>query len=370
MKILVLNSGSSSLKYKLFDGETPLYEGAVERIGEAGGARDHREALEEAEAALVESGTLASFAELDAVGHRVVHGGERFVEPTRIDEAVVEAIRALIPLAPLHNPANLQGIETMAALAPGVPQVAVFDTAFHQTMEEAAYLYAIPYELYEEQSVRRYGFHGTSHAFVAKKAAAMLGKSLDETKLVTLHLGNGASACAVKGGKSVDTSMGFTPLAGLVMGTRSGDIDPEIAILMQKKGLDADEMLNKRSGLKGLCGDNDVRAIQKRAEAGDTAARRALAVYAHRIRHYIGAYLAQLGGADAVVFTAGVGEHSAMVRKMACEGLEGLGIVVDEAKNAANAPDISAEDSKVRVLVVPTDEELEIATQTAKVLRG
>ena len=370
MKVLVLNSGSSSLKYKLFDGQKALYEGIVEHIGEEGGVPDHREALRKAEKALIASGALTSFRDLDAAGHRVVHGGEKFVEPTRIDTDVIEAIRALIPLAPLHNPANLAGIETMVKLVPGLPQVAVFDTAFHQTMPEKAYLYAIPYDLYEKRGIRRYGFHGTSHSYVARAAAKTLGRPLEETKLITLHLGNGASACAVERGRSVETSMGFTPLEGLVMGTRSGDVDPEIAVWMAREGMDADRILNKQSGLKGLCGDNDVRAILARMKAGDAAARRALEVYAHRIRRYVGAYLAVLGGADAIVFTAGVGEHSPEVRRMACENLQALGIRLDEKRNAAARTLISTDDSPVKVLVIPTDEELEIARQTEGVLRG
>ncbi len=368
MKILVLNSGSSSLKYKLFDRRRKVAEGLVEKIGEEGGVKDHREALESAERDLVERGALASFEDLDAAGHRVVHGGERFIEPTRIDSEVIEAIRELIPLAPLHNPANLAGIEMMARKVPQLPQVAVFDTAFHQTMPKEAYLYAIPMELYEKDGVRRYGFHGTSHSYVAKMAAEKLGRPLESLNLITLHLGNGASACAIENGKSVDTSMGFTPLAGLVMGTRCGDLDPEIAILMQKRGVDADRILNKLSGLKGLCGENDMRSVQEAALSGDEAAQTALKVYTHRIRHYIGAYFAILGRVDAIVFTAGVGEHSTLVRKLSCEGLEAMGIELDAARNEAGREDISAEGSKVRILVLPTDEELEIALQTEAVL--
>jgi acetate kinase len=368
MKVLVLNAGSSSLKYKLFDDRRQAAEGTIERIGEAGGVKDHHDALEAAERALVEAGALTSFRDLDAVGHRVVHGGERFIEPTRIDADVIEAIRALIPLAPLHNPANLEGIEMMARKVPELPQVAVFDTAFHQTMPKEAYLYAIPMELYENRGIRRYGFHGTSHRYVAKMAAEKLGKPLDTVNLITLHLGNGASACAIRNGRSVDTSMGFTPLAGLVMGTRSGDLDPEIAILMEWKGMDADRVLNKESGLKGLCGENDVRAVQEAALAGDEAARTALKVYAHRVRHYIGAYLATLGRVDAIVFTAGVGEHSAYVRALICEGLAPLGIALDTARNEAGESDVATDTSPVRIFVLPTDEELEIALQTEAVL--
>ncbi|WP_353662902.1 acetate kinase [Hydrogenimonas sp. SS33] len=368
MRILVLNAGSSSLKYELFDNLESVASGVVEHIGEPGGVKDHEAALEMAEKRLVEGGFLESFARLDGIGHRVVHGGERFVAPTRIDETVVEAIRELIPLAPLHNPANLQGIESMAKKAPGVPQVAVFDTAFHQTMPKEAWLYAIPTEFYERDGLRRYGFHGTSHHYVAKEAAKRLGKPLDACNLVTMHLGNGASLCAVWEGQSVDTSMGFTPLAGLVMGTRSGDIDPEIPIWMMKRGIDADKVLNKQSGLKGLCGDNDLRRIEERAAGGDAKSKTALKVYVHRIRHYLGAYIAQLGRVDAVVFTAGVGEHSVLVRQMVCEGLEPLGLFLDTEKNLRGEAVISAENSPVGIFVIPTDEEKEIAVQTEAVI--
>ncbi|WP_201353489.1 acetate/propionate family kinase [Hydrogenimonas urashimensis] len=369
MKILVLNSGSSSLKYKLFSEGEAVADGIVEHIGEEGGVKDHREALEIAEKALIRAGAVESFDRLDAVGHRVVHGGERFIEPVRIDSEVIGAIRDLIPLAPLHNPANLEGIEMMKKKVPHVPQVAVFDTAFHQTMPKRSYLYAIPLEFYENYGVRRYGFHGTSHMYIAKKAAERLGKPLKTVNLITLHLGNGASACAIEKGQSVDTSMGFTPLAGLVMGTRSGDIDPEIPVMMEKKGLDADTVLNKQSGLRGLCGENDMRRIQERAAAGDEKSRTALEVYVHRIRHYIGAYMAQLGRVDALVFTAGIGEHSPLVRQMVCRGLEPLGIVLDTKKNADGRRDISAPKSQIRIFVIPTDEELEIALQTEAVLK-
>ena len=368
MKILVLNAGSSSLKYKLFDNRRVLAQGSVAHIGEPGGVPNHEKALETAESSLIEKGVLRSFGELDGVGHRVVHGGERFRAPTRIDKGVIDAIRALIPLAPLHNPANLQGIESMAKKAPNVPQVAVFDTAFHQTMPKEAWLYALPMRFYEKEGIRRYGFHGTSHYYVAKEAAKRLKRPLNECNLITLHLGNGASLCAIKEGKSVDTSMGFTPLAGLVMGTRSGDVDPEIPILLQKQGYDADKILNKESGLKGLCGDNDLRRIQDRAAAGDEAALTALRVYTRRIRHYLGAYMAQLGHLDALVFTAGVGEHSATVRRMVCEGLENFGIALDSARNDRNETEISDDSSAIKVFVIPTDEELEIAMQTETLL--
>ncbi|BDY13865.1 acetate/propionate family kinase [Hydrogenimonas cancrithermarum] len=368
MKILVLNAGSSSLKYALYENLGKRVEGNIEHIGEPNGPKDHRTALFEIERELAGHGEIRAFDELDAVGHRVVHGGEKFVEPVQIDERVVEAIRALIPLAPLHNPANLQGIELMRKLIPDIPQVAVFDTAFHQSMEEEAYLYAIPLALYEKYGIRRYGFHGTSHAYVAKEAAKYLKRAPETLNLITLHLGNGASACAVQRGRSVDTSMGFTPLEGLVMGTRSGDIDPEIPIFMQKEGMDADRLLNKESGLKGLCGHNDVRTIEKMAKAGDKTSRTALKIFSRRIKKYIGAYTALLGNVDAVVFTGGIGEHSAMVRRMVCEGLEPLGICLDDTKNRKNVNIVSTEGSGVKILVIPTDEALEIARQTETVL--
>ncbi|WP_456486085.1 acetate/propionate family kinase [Hydrogenimonas sp.] len=370
MKILVLNAGSSSLKYRFFDEMKAVAEGVVEHIGETRGPKDHAEALETAEKSLAKSGALDSFEELDGAGHRVVHGGERFVEPVVIDDEVVKAIHALIPLAPLHNPANLVGIETMRRKVPKLPQVAVFDTAFHQTMKKEAYLYAIPIEFYEKEGVRRYGFHGTSHFYVAKEAAKILGEDMDKTNLITLHLGNGASACAIENGKSVDTSMGFTPLQGLVMGTRSGDVDPEIPLWMAKKGLDADLILNKKSGLKGLCGENDMRLIEKRALCGDEAARDALNVFIHRIRHYVGAYYALLGRVDAIVFTGGIGENSALVRRLVCRSLENLGIAIDAQKNIDNECNIASSKASVPVFVIATNEELEIARQTKTVLEA
>jgi acetate kinase len=309
--------------------------------------------------------------ELDGIGHRVVHGGERFREPTLLDESVVAAIREQAPLAPLHNPANLLGIEVALETCPEVPQVAVFDTAFHQTIPPHAYLYAIPYEYYQRLGIRRYGFHGTSHYFVAKAAAGFLGRPLESLRLVTIHLGNGASAAAIDRGRCVDTSMGLTPLEGLMMGTRSGDIDPAILpFLATHEGLKVaqlNEMLNQQSGLKGICGANDMREILQRGEQGDDRARLAVTMYAYRVKKYLGAYLAVLGGADAVVFTAGIGENSPTIREMACAGLNGLGIALDADRNAATdrgIREIQNADSEVRVLGVPTDEELEIAKQT------
>ncbi len=331
---------------------------------------DHREGLEHIAARLRESGVLGDISELGAVGHRVVHGGEAFQRPTRVDEGVVAAIRGMIPLAPLHNPANLEGIQVALRLFPGVPQVAVFDTAFHQTMAPAAYRYAIPENLYREQRVRRYGFHGTSHAYVSRRAAALLGRDPADCNLITLHLGNGASAAAVRGGRSIDTSMGLTPLEGLVMGTRCGDLDPAIPFYLARNlGMDIavlDDLLNRRSGLLGLCGANDMREIHRRIGQGDPAAALALDVFCHRLRKYLGAYWVELGRLDALVFTGGIGENDAEVRSRTCAGLEGMGIRLDAAANQVCAQverNISEAGSPVVVLVIPTKEELEIARQ-------
>ncbi len=311
------------------------------------------------------------------VGHRVVHGGDRFSGPTVVDDDVLAEIRDLIPLAPLHNPANIAGIEVARSRFPDTPQVAVFDTAFHASMPPRAWRYALPRALADRLQVRRYGFHGTSHAYVARQAAEHLGRPLAELDLVTLHLGNGASATAVAGGRSVDTSMGLTPLGGLVMGTRSGDLDPGIvAHLHREGGLDLDEIdsvLNKESGLKGLAGSNDLREVHRRADAGDADAVEALEVFCYRIRCTVGAYAVALGRLDAVVFTAGIGENDADVRARVCGGLAVLGVRLDEARNAARSRDvwmISSDDSAVAVLVVPTDEELEIAEQSLAVVRA
>lgn len=393
MKILVLNAGSSSLKYSLFDmaGQTVLLSGLIERIGEAGsshrfriGASDpqqqplncehHRDALQTLFALLTET-VLPDLSELAAVGHRVVHGGEFFREPALIDRQVIAHIAAASPLAPLHNPANLLGIEATLQLLDTVPQVAVFDTAFHQTLPDYAYRYPLPGHLYTEHGVRRYGFHGTSHAYVANRAANYLGKPLSETHLITLHLGNGASVAAIAGGISVDTSMGMTPLEGLMMGSRCGDIDPAIAFYLARTlgmELDAiDQLYNKASGCLGVCGENDMRAIHAKAEQGDDSAKLALAMYAYRIKKYIGAYYAVLGRVDALVFTGGIGENDAWLRQTSCAGLTALGIAVDPALNAAPAKPAAAINplaSPVAVLVVNTDEELEIALQTAECL--
>ena len=398
MKILILNSGSSSLKFQLFMKAdlSALSSGLIEQIGAATSAAklsfvnssgaekelkqscpvaDHREAIKVMSEMLRESGTLVDTGELAGIGHRVVHGGEAFHQPVRIDETVIAAIEELIPLAPLHNPANLMGIRVAMEHVAQIPQVAVFDTAFHQSIPEHAYLYALPYTLYEKQKVRRYGFHGTSHSYVARQAALYLNSPLEELNIITLHLGNGASAAAIRGGKSIDTSMGLTPLEGLVMGTRSGDLDPAILFyLSRESGLDMDTLdtlLNKESGLKGICGENDMRTISEAAEQGDHQARLALTIFCYRLKKYIGAYMAALGGVDCIVFTGGIGENSAIVRQMSCQGLERLGIRLDEGKNSIRKEDIleiQATDSSVKLLVVPTDEELEIAVLTLQVI--
>jgi acetate kinase len=370
MNVFVLNSGSSSIKYQLIDveSESVLTSGTIERIGEPGEVPDHRSGID---SVLRQLGD----ASIGAVGHRVVHGGSRFDGPVLVTDEVEAAIEELSVLAPLHNPANLTGIRAAKEALPGVPNVAVFDTAFHQTLEPEAYLYAIPADVAAEHGIRRYGFHGTSHKFVSERAAEFLDRPLAELKTIVLHLGNGASAAAIDGGRSIDTSMGMTPLEGLVMGTRSGDIDPAAVLHLQRvAGLSADEvdtMLNKKSGLLGLTGSNDGRDVQKWAAEGREDAQQALALYSHRIRHYVGAYAAQLGGLDAIVFTGGVGENDGLVRRDVFRGLEFLGIRIDPERNEIRSKDarrISSDDSSVAVLVIPTNEELEIARQTASVV--
>lgn len=391
MKILVLNSGSSSIKSQLFIEKRSEASILIERIGESKSyaeiktrkgkitheerVADHHEALKLLFSLLKKDGMVKSVEELDAVGHRVVHGGARFDRPTLVTDEVVDAIRELIPLAPLHNPANLEGITVLKKIDENLPQVAVFDTAFHQTMPEESYLYPLPLELYEKHGVRRYGFHGSSHSFVAKEAARMLGKALSGLNLITLHLGNGASATAIQRGSSIDTSMGLTPLEGLMMGTRCGDIDPAIIPFVSENlnlGIESiDKMLNKESGLKGVCGSNDMREVLQKARNGDEKSQTAAKMYALRIKKYIGAYSALLGRVDAVVFTGGIGEHAAKIREMACEGLkDSIGLMLDARKNENTSGNESIESpsSKIKVLVVQTNEELEIAVQTEELL--
>lgn len=387
--VLVVNSGSSSLKYQLIDAgsEEALASGLIERIGEPSGhirhtgqrgkwettlaIPDHTAAFRVMLDAFESEGPSLDDHPLAAVGHRVVHGGKRFFEPTIVTPLVEINIEDLADLAPLHNPANLQGIRAAKAAFPDVQHVAVFDTAFHQTLAPEAYTYAIDAALAERHRVRRYGFHGTSHKYVSGAAAEFLGRPLGELKQIVLHLGNGASACAVDGGRSIDTSMGMTPLEGLVMGTRSGDLDPAVLVhLARRAGLgidDLDELLNRRSGLLGLSGHGDMRDVRHAAESGDAAARLALDTTVHRLKHYIGAYTALLGGLDVLTFTAGVGENDGRLRAEVCAGLEALGIRLDPERNGAASSEarrISADDSRVTVLVVPTDEGLEIARQS------
>lgn len=400
MKVLVINCGSSSFKYQILEmpqGDT-LCSGLVERIGDAMGSLAHK-AIRNGEEkkytfeqpfpdhtagmhAVVklltdqELGVIKDLSEITAVGHRTVQGGERFINACVVGDEEKQAIRALSPLAPLHNPANLQGIEVAQKLFPNAPSVAVFDTEFHATMPPQSYIYAIPYEYYEKYRVRRYGFHGTSHQYVSETAATFLGKKIEEFNCITLHLGNGCSMAAVKNGKCFDTSMGMTPLAGLVMGTRCGDIDPALhPYIMENTGMDIkqlDDTLNKRSGLKGLCGMNDMRDIHAAREKGDKAAILAFDVFAHRIRSYLGSYYAVLGRVDAVIFTAGIGENDNIARAAVCKDLDHLGIAIDPAANDKRSGDvrnISAAGSRIPVLVVPTNEELAIAKATLRVLK-
>ena len=377
MRVFVVNSGSSSIKYQLIDGATEqvVLSGLLERIGQRGAdgtpgdASDHDEGMR-----IVLDRLGAESTTIGAVGHRVVHGGELFTAPVVIDERVEQGIQSVSALAPLHNPANLAGIRAARAALPGVPHVAVFDTAFHQSMPPSAYTYAIDRVVAEERGVRRFGFHGTSHQFVARRAAALLGRPLQSLKLIVLHLGNGSSAAAIDAGRSIDTSMGLTPLEGLVMGTRSGDVDPGALLHLLRGGLSVDELdrvLNSRSGLLGLAGSADMRDVTAAAAAGDEHAALALDVWAHRIRHYVGAYLAQLGGLDALVFTAGIGENAADLRARALDGLGHLGLALDEGRNTSTAREarfISPEGAPIAVLVVPTNEELAIAQAAAQLV--
>ena len=372
--VFVVNSGSSSIKYQVLDmaDERVVLSGSLERIGETGGdAASHTDGMR------IVLERLGSTDQIVAVGHRVVHGGSRFAEATVITAEVEATIEELSALAPLHNPANLLGIRAARAVLAEVPHVAIFDTAFHQTMPADAYTYAIDRDLAERHRIRRYGFHGTSHKYVSERAAAFLDRPLESLRTIVLHLGNGASMTAIDGGRSVDTSMGLTPLEGLVMGTRSGDLDPAILTHLHRvAGLGFDEidnLLNRRSGLLGLTGTGDMRDVQRAAAAGDAAALAALAVWRHRIRHYLGAYIAGLGGVDAVVFTAGVGENNALLRRRSLAGLEFLGIRIDDDRNELDSREerrISPDGAAVEVLVIPTNEELEIARQALAAVRA
>jgi acetate kinase len=400
MKIMVINCGSSSLKFKLFDMDRTnvvLAEGVIEEIGKDKSkfkykskvmkkdeelvkeveARDHTQAVEQVTKMLLDgkAGIFKDKIEVDAVGHRVVHGGEKFSKSALITVGVKEVIKECFEIAPLHNPPNYSGIDACEAILPNVPQVAVFDTAFHQTMAKQAYIYGLPYELYERYHIRKYGFHGTSHEYVSQRAAEFLKKDIKKLKMITCHLGNGASITAVKNGISVDTSMGLTPLEGLVMGTRTGDMDPAVVtFLMRKEHLspdDMDNLLNKKSGLKGISGiSNDLREVMQAAESGNNRAKFAIDIFCYRITKYIGSYAAAMGGLDSIVFTGGIGENAVDVRAKVLEPLQFLGVKVDPAKNKSKEKEkvISTVGSKIKVLVVPTNEELMIAMKTKYVV--
>lgn len=391
MKILVLNCGSSSFKYQLIDmdGEKVLAKGLVERIGISGSKIKHIKTGQEPVSKEVdfpnhtvaikfvlgmlvdaEHGVLASLDELSAAGHRLVHGGEKFTSSVLVTPEVVKGIEEVIPLAPLHNPANLQGICAVMEVLPELPNVAVFDTAFHQTMPAKAYMYGIPYKYYEENGVRRYGFHGTSHSYVSDRAAEILGKPVDSLKIITCHMGNGSSITAVDCGKSVDTSLGYGTSEGVLMGSRSGNLDPSVMVFLMEKFKDAgvvNNLVHKESGLLGISGiSSDMRDIEDAAAQGNERAKLALDILVYGVKKYIGAYAAAMGGVDALVFTAGIGENGIGFRKEVCEGLEFMGIKIDEAKNNVRGKEVifSADDSRVKVMVVPTDEELVIARDT------
>jgi len=392
MKVLVINCGSSSLKYQLINMETEesLAQGLVERIGIEGSIltqkvpgrdkyiieqpmADHKDAIKLVLDALVDGnhGVISSMDEISAVGHRVVHGGEKYSESVVIDDAVMASLEECVKLAPLHNPANIIGINACKSLMPNTPMVAVFDTAFHQTMPKTAYMYPLPYELYAKYGIRKYGFHGTSHKYVSAECAKLMGKDIKDVKIITCHLGNGASLAAIKDGHCVDTSMGFTPLEGIAMGTRCGNIDPAIVTFLMNEGKmtakEVDNLMNKQSGVLGLSGvSSDFRDIEDAAKEGNERAVLALDVYDYRVRELIGAYAAAMGGVDAVVFTAGLGENAIETRAQICKGLEFLGIEIDDAKNnvRGKATEVSKDGAKVKVFVIPTNEELVIARDT------
>lgn len=396
MKVLVINSGSSSLKYQLVDAgnEKVIAKGFCERIGIRESfirytnndvdntlhkdLFNHNEAVKEVLKILTDKdkGVVSSLDDISAVGHRVVHGGEKFHDSVLIDDLVKKTIKECIELAPLHNPANIVGIEAFEHVMPDKPMIAVFDTAFHQTIPDYAYLYALPYEIYEKYGVRKYGFHGTSHKYVVKRAANLLGRKLEDSKIITCHLGNGASICAVKNGKSMDTSMGFTPLAGLAMGTRSGTLDPAVvSYVMNKENIDIDDMnelLNKKSGILGISGvSSDFRDVMDAAEQGNKRAMLAIKIFCYRVNSYIAEYIGVLNGAHAVVFTAGIGENNSIIRDTILQDMDQLGICINHEKNNAAVGiemDISTDDAAIRTLVIPTNEELAIARETIKLL--
>lgn len=396
MNVLVINCGSSSLKYQVInsDSEEVLAKGLCERIGidgrlvyqPQGGEKEitdapmptHKEAVQMVLDALTneKTGALKSLDEIEAVGHRIVHGGEKFTASTLIDDEVIKTVEECNDLAPLHNPANIIGINACRELMPSVPMVGVFDTAFHQTMPQEAYMYGVPYEYYEKYKVRKYGFHGTSHSFVSKRVAEVMGKDYDSLKTIVCHLGNGASICAVQNGKSVDTSMGLSPLEGLIMGTRSGDIDPSaVEFIANKEGLDLAgilNVLNKKSGVEGISGvSSDFRDLQKAAEEGNERAQLAIDMFAYRVAKYVGSYAAAMNGVDVICFTAGIGENTGFIRKKVCDRLEYLGIALDAAANDTHGEEIkiSTDDSKVAVYVIPTNEELAIARETVALVK-
>ncbi len=398
MKVLVINAGSSSLKYQLIDMDNRevLAKGLCERVGNDGSnlqhtcvmkgldkvkiekpMKDHGDAIQMVIDALVngEYGVISSMDEIGAVGHRVVHGAEEFTGSTLVTEAVMKALEKCTPLAPLHNPPNIIGIEACKKIMPDTPQVAVFDTAFHQTMPKKAFMYALPYEYYEKDRIRKYGFHGTSHKYVAQQAAEFLGKAPEDIKIVTCHLGNGSSITAVDGGKCIDTSMGFTPLDGVPMGTRTGSMDPAVMTFLMNKGMTAkeiDNLVNKESGVAGISGvSSDFRDLTAAADNGNDKAQLALDMFTYQVKKYIGSYAAAMGGIDAVVFTAGVGENDARARKAVVSGLEFMGIKICDNKNETRGTvDISADDATVKTLVIPTDEEMMIAIDTKKIAEG
>ena len=403
MKTLVINSGSSSIKYSLFDVNTQaeIISGIIDKIGNIDSSHKftinetyytagktstsstkaqipgHKQGLEIIFSCLLSSKLITDSSELFCIGHRVVHGGEKFRHPVIINQQVIKEIKNLEPLAPLHNPANLLGIEESVKTFGEIPQVAVFDTAFHQTIPEHVYHYALPKTWYEKNAIRRYGFHGTSHNYVARQAAEQLNRPLQSLNLITLHLGNGASMTAIKKGLSIDTSMGMTPLEGLMMGTRCGDIDPAIAFYAAKSNNLSDNeiqiTLNKKSGLKGICGESDMRGVHKLADQGDLNAQLALNMYVYRIKKYLGAYYAILGHVDAIIFTGGIGENDAWIREQCCENLDALGIAVNKEKNTSvntKICDISSDDQSVSTLVIKTNEELEIALQSVSLIKN